>query len=283
MVARRAARGPAAEHAPAHDTPAGPPRGRGSDDKRARAVKILEALGIKSRDPVAIEYAQAWAVFVEKTAKGCDARVACAVAGIGESTWYKWKRLGSEHFEVIDGVRARVQPAPPFDELVTLWRRADGMARAKAQEGMLTAAEGGNVIAADRYLWRKEAQAKARIESETATAKLELLRLQAEQERVKLEQEQLKLQRMREGGPDSTVATFQNVVILPALDTGPGISHVIGTIDGTPTPALPEGSRDARALDGDADAAALAADAAAAGGVVAEPWAADGLPPLDGE
>jgi hypothetical protein len=54
--------------------------------------------------------------------------------------------------------------------------------------------------------------------------------------RVQLEQEQLKLQRMREGGPDATVGNFHNVVLLPALATGPGKARLVGPIDGTATP-----------------------------------------------
>lgn len=232
----RAARGP--------ETPAeARASARDGVDKRTRAVAVLDALGIKSRHPAAIDNAAAWGAFIEKTAKGCDARVACAVAGIGESTWYKWKKLGSEHFEVVDGVRTRVFPVEPFDELVAVWRRADGMARAKAQEGMLSAAEKGDTTAADRYLWRKEAQAEARIRSETATARLELLRIEAERQRVVLEQERLKLQRMREGGPDSTIGAMHSVVVLPALNVSPGHAQIIGTVDGTDPPALPEGSQ----------------------------------------
>lgn len=64
-------------------------------------------------------------------ARGHYATTACALAGLGESTYFKWMELGEDHLEVRGGRRVLVRARAPFKEF------REAIEKAKAQAQML--------------------------------------------------------------------------------------------------------------------------------------------------
>lgn len=247
----------------------------------ADPAEILRGMEIMVH-PISLRWAVKWSQILGEVRQGVTEEDACAESRVPWTTWCRWKQKGKGHPKQTP----RGRPMQPYADLVRALRQVLAERHAEVRKARFANAIAGDPMSQERILAEGPAMQLAVAKSHEAKLRVELMKVEIERQRLLLAQEAIRLKRMQEGGPDSTVATIQNVVILPARDTGHGTAHVIGTIDGTEAPALPEGARGVPGLvadTGDGDSDPGEARAAAAGGVDAESWATDGLPPRDRE
>lgn len=236
-------------------------------------VEVLRGLGIMPH-PISVRNAAKWSHILSEVRQGASELDACGSARVPWSTWMLWKKKGRGHKDHTPNGR----PMQPYADLVRATRQVVAERNAEVRKARFANAVAGDPRSQEQFLTEGPAMQLATARSAEARLRVEMIRLQIEQQKVSLEQERLKLERMKQGGPDSTTGTFVNVVLLPALATGPGKARLVGPID-APSLAAPDAAPTSEpdappALDAPTDRERRPD---AAGDLDAKPRAADGF------
>lgn len=160
-------------------------------------AQALAAMGIKSRGPVALRHALAWAAVMGRIQEGQSERDACYLARVSYAAWKGWIYLGTrgrksgwgcdEHGRTTPSPdcplcqRRRTTPVAPFNELALAVKWYRSQWRAGIYKNMVERAKTGDQRAGEYVLARSETSRFNVARAETERLKQELLRAQIRQ------------------------------------------------------------------------------------------------------